>query len=238
MEIQKFDLHSQRNAGHYTFLTDFNDFVIRYTPQALGIVDIYADFLRRYQDEIEAFKAITKSATTDEIADADRERDITLRSTNDFARTGLKHYDATVRKAAKIVDVIFYQYGNLVPLPYDEETGSIENLIKDLRTKTVEEIDIMGLVPWINELERQNIRFKTLEATRNTEEANRTELRMKQVRVEIDDVYRKIVKRINALIEINGEAAYTGFVKEMNARIFRAQDALAQSKDHPDKATA
>jgi len=134
--------------------------------------------------------------------------------------------------------VIFYQYGNLVPLPYDEETGSIENLIKDLRTKTVEEIDIMGLVPWINELERQNIRFKTLEATRNTEEANRTELRMKKVRVEIDDVYRKIVKRINALIEINGEAAYTGFVKEMNARIFRAQDALAQSKDHPDKATA
>ena len=57
---------------------------------------------------------------------------------------------------------------------------------------------MVGLVPWINMLENQNVTFKTLEATRNSEEANRSELRMKQVRLEVDAAYRKITKRINA----------------------------------------
>lgn len=238
MEIASLNLHNQRNAGHYTFLTDFNDFVIKYTPQALGIVDAYEAFKLKYQDEIEAYKAITKSATTDDIANADHDRDITLRSSTNLAHTALNHFDVNVRNAAKIVNVIFDQYGNLAPLPYDEETGDIENLIKDLRTKAGAEIVTVGLVPWINVLEGQNVAFKTLEASRNSEEANRTELRMKQVRFEIDAAYRKIVKRVNALIEVNGEAAYTEFVKELNVRIGRAQDAVAQSKARPAKAPA
>lgn len=239
MEIESLNLHQQRNAGHYQFLTDFNDLVTKYTPQALGIVDAYAAFLLEYHDEIEAFKAITKSAATDEIANADHDRDMALRGTTDFARTALNHFDENIRNAAKIVNVIFDQYGNLAPKPYDEETGSIVNLVKDLRTKTGAEIVTVGLVPWITVLEGKNDGFNALEKSRNSEEANRTELRMKQVRVKIDAAYRKIVKRINALIEINGDAAYLEFVKELNARIARARDAIAQSKAHPaDEAPA
>jgi hypothetical protein len=230
MEIANLNLHNQRNGGHYQFLTDFNDFVIRYSPQLLGIVDAYEAFKLKYQDEIEAYKAITKSATTEAIANADHDRDITFRSTTDIARTALNHYDTNAHNAAKKVNVILDQYGDLASKPYDEETGGIENLVKDLRTKTGRDIVIIGLVPWVDMLESQNITFKALEATRNSEEANRSELRMKQVRLEIDAAYRKITKRINALIEVNGEAPYAGFVKELNARIGRAQDAIAQSK--------
>lgn len=230
MEIANLNLHNQRNGAHYQFLTDFNDFVIRYTPQLLGIVDAYEAFKLKYQDEIEAYKAITKSATTEAIANANHDRDITFRSTTDIARTALNHYDANAHNAAKKVNVIFDQYGDLASKPYDEETGGIENVVKDLRTKTGRDIVIIGLVPWVDMLESQNITFKALEATRNSEEANRSELRMKQVRLEIDAAYRKITKRINALIEVNGEAPYAGFVKELNARIGRAQDAIAQSK--------
>jgi len=230
MEITSLNLHNQRNGGHYQFLTDFNDFVIKYSPEALGINDAYDAFKIKYQDEIEAYKAITKSATTEDLANADHDRDITLRSTSNIAHTALNHYDATAHNAARKVNVIFDQYGDLPSKPYDEETGGIENLVKDLRTKTGAEIGTIGLVPWINMLEGQNITFKTLEATRNSEEANRSELRMKQVRLEVDAAYRKITKRINALIEVNGEAPYTEFVKELNARITRAKDAIAQSK--------
>ena len=71
MEIQKFDLHSQRNAGHYQFQTDFNSTIIKYTPQALGIVDDYAAYLPLLDDEGVALVAITKSATTEELDGAD-----------------------------------------------------------------------------------------------------------------------------------------------------------------------
>ncbi len=42
---------------------------------------------------------------------------------------------------------------------------------------------------------------------------------MKDVRIDVDKSYEGIVKRVNALIEINGDAAYKAFVSELNARI-------------------
>lgn len=238
MEITNLNLHTQRNAGHYTFLTDFNDLVLRYTPQALDIVDGYEAFKLKYQDEIEAYKAITKSATTEDIADADHDRDTTLRNIADLAHAALNHFDASMHSPAKVVNVVLDQYGDLTSKPYDEETGETENLIRDLRTKAGAETATIGLVPWINMLENQNIKFKTLEATRNSEEANRSELRMKEVRLEIDAAYRKIIKRVNALIVVNGEAPYAEFVKELNARITRAKESMALSKAHKAEAPA
>jgi len=38
MEIASLYLHRQRNAAHYQFQTDFNSLVIKYSPQALGII--------------------------------------------------------------------------------------------------------------------------------------------------------------------------------------------------------
>ena len=111
-------------------------------------------------------------------------------------------------------------------------------MIGDLRTKVAAEIVTLAIVDWIDELERQNNVYIALQATRNSEEANRTELRMKQVRVDVDAAYNKIVKRINALIVVNGEAPYAEFVKELNARIGRAQDSIAISRASKAKAPA
>ncbi|MEI6754668.1 MAG: DUF6261 family protein [Paludibacter sp.] len=42
---------------------------------------------------------------------------------------------------------------------------------------------------------------------------------MKEARVKIDTIYRQLVERLNALIVVEGEAAYAGFVTELNKRI-------------------
>ena len=143
-----------------------------------------------------------------------------------------------MREAAKRVKVIFDTYGNLVPKPDDEESGLISSLIEDLRIKVPADIATIQLIDWIAELERLNNAFIALEATRNSEEAKKSELRMKNVRVVVDAAYNKIVKRINALIIVTGEAPYAEFVKELNARIGRAQDSIALSKGQATKAPA
>lgn len=230
MEIQKFDLHSQRNAAHYQFQTDFNSTIIKYTPQALGIVDDYAAYLPLLEDEGVALVAITKSATTEELEVADKNRDFTFRGLADKVTNSLNHFNPEVREAAKRVKVIFDGYGNLTPKPNDEESGLITSLISDLRTKVTADLVKVDVVDWIAELESQNKVYIALQATRNSESASRTELRMKQVRIDVDAAYNKIVKRINALIVVNGEASYTEFVKELNVRIGRAQDSIALSR--------
>lgn len=235
MEIQKFDLHSQRNAAHYQYQTDFNSLVIKYSPQALGVTEDYAAYQPLLQDEGVALVAITKSATTEELETADKNRDFTFRGTADKVTNSLNHFDPQVREAAKRVKVIFDTYGNLVPKPDDEESGLISSLIEDLRTKVPTEIATIQLIDWIGELERLNNAFIDLEATRNSEEAKKSELRMKKVRVVVDAAYNKIVKRINALIIVNGEAPYAEFVKELNVRIARAQESIALSKGQATK---
>ena len=235
MEIQKFDLHSQRNAAHYQFQTDFNSLVIKYSPQALGIFEDYTAYQPLLQDEGVALVAITKSATTEEIETGDKNRDFTFRGTADKVTNSLNHFDPQVREAAKRVKVIFDTYGNLVPKPDDEESGLISSLIEDLRTKVPADIATIQLIDWIAELERLNNAFIALQATRNSEEAKKSELRMKNVRVVVDAAYNKIVKRINALIIVNGEAPYAEFVKELNVRIGRAQDSIALSKGKATK---
>ena len=235
MEIQKFDLHSQRNAAHYQFQTDFNSLVIKYSPQALGIFEDYTAYQPLLQDEGVALVAITKSATTEEIETGDKNRDFTFRGTADKVTNSLNHFDPQVREAAKRVKVIFDAYGNLAPKRDDEESGLITSLIEDLRTKVPADIATIQLIDWIGELERLNNAFIALEATRNSEEAKKSELRMKNVRVVVDAAYNKIVKRINALIIVNGEAPYAEFVKELNVRIGRAQDSIALSKGKATK---
>jgi len=230
MEIASLYLHSQRNAAHYQFQTDFNGLITKYSPQVLGIFEDYVAYQPLLQDEGVALVAITKSATTEEIDEADKNRDFTFRGTADKVTNSLNHFDPQVREAARRVKVIFDAYGNLVPKPDDEESGLISSLIADLRTKASMEIVIVALVDWIAELERLNNIFIALEATRNSEEAKKLVLRMKKVRVVVDAAYNIIVKRINALIIVNGEAPYAEFVKELNARIGRAKDAIAQSK--------
>lgn len=230
MKVESLHSNNQRNASHYQFQIDFNTTVIKYTPLALGIVDAYEVYLPLLQNESVALVAITKSATTEQIEAADKERDFTFRGFFDTVKSKSNHFNADVRDAAKRVMVLLNAYGNLTRKPKDEESGLITSMIADLRLQMPGDLTTLEVVDWMAELERNNNVFIGLQATRNSEEANRTELRMKEVRKEIDTAYKHIIERINALIVVNGEAGYSDFVKELNARINRANDAISQSK--------
>lgn len=229
MEISKLYFRRIRNAAHYQFYTDFSALVEKYTPLALGIEELYALYKPTYVNEGIAFVAISKSAFTEQLEAVDKERDQVYRGLVDDVDSKKNHFKAEVRDAAAKISIIIDSYGNLAPKPYDEESALITSLIVDLRTKTTTETGILNLNEWIDELEVRNNAFIALQGSRNAEEADRTELRMKEVRVVVDNAYNKIAKRINALIELNGDTAYAGFVKELNARIARTMDSIAQS---------
>lgn len=62
---------------------------------------------------------------------------------------------------------------------------------------------------------------------------------MKDVRIELDTAYETITKRINALVIVNGPEAYEAFINELNQRIEKYNDIMAQrqgrnKKDEPE----
>ena len=84
--------------------------------------------------------------------DADHERDLTFRGFIDQVRSNLNHFDPSTRGCAIRINIILEGYGNIVPKPYDEESGLITGLISDLRTKVIDDLENLnlphGLLNW------------------------------------------------------------------------------------------
>jgi butyrate kinase len=87
------------------------------------------------------------------------------------------------------------------------------------------------------EIKRTNDEFDALMKSRDSQEAAKTALRMKQVRAEIDKCVSSMIDRMDALILINGETVYTPFVNELNQRMVRFNTTLAIRKGRKTKDT-
>lgn len=89
---------------------------------------------------------------------------------------------------------------------------------------------------WISELALRNKAFDDLKNNRYSAEASKTMLRMKDERQKVDVAYRALVERLNALIIVEGEVAYTDFVSELNKRIESFSNTIAMRKGKLKKA--
>ena len=219
MKIKDFSLVRLRNEEHFQFFTSFRDVVLVFTVLALNIELLFNLFLAAYDNELAALDLVRKNAISDDLVDADDERDDVFRGLSDAVKSALNHFNADVRAAARRLQVVLNTYGNLAIKPYDAETGGLNSLINDFTTTYAADVATVGLTEWVDELQAKNKAFDDLKNNRYSAEAAKTILRMKQERVKTDTIYRQITERINALIVVEGEAAYAGFVNELNKRI-------------------
>jgi hypothetical protein len=132
-----------------------------------------------------------------------------------------------VKQSALRVQVVLDEFGNIAAKSFDEETAAIVSLNSKLNQYYEADVETLGIAGWLEELQVNNESFEQLMRHRYSKEAIKTQLRMKSVRHEVDDAYRTIIDRINALIIVNGEANYKEFVDEMNERIDRNSNNLA-----------
>ena len=211
-------------------MTEFSDSVTRFDAQSLSIAKGFAQFETLLAQELDTLQVVRRSATTDQLATADAERDKLFRGFDDTARGMLNHFDPAKREAAARLRVVLDQYGNIARKPYDEETAAISKLVGEAGGALATDITTLGLTDWIAELDRRNQTFDALMKSRYTETAVRTDLRMREVRLEVDAAYHAMVDRLDALMLINGEEAYEPFVRELNARVDRYNDIIAQRR--------
>jgi hypothetical protein len=91
-------------------------------------------------------------------------------------------------------------------------------------------VAVVGLGGWISELETRNNAFGELVKSRFDETAARTDIVLKEARAELDAAYFAIRERLNALIVVEGEAAYENFARTLNAVI--AKYAVKHHRHH------
>jgi len=242
MEIFKLHLSILRNEEHYKFHLDVMGLVNRFDPTNLGISPLFANYLSVIGIEANVLDVVRGSAFTDKLTDADAGRDNTYSGMAGIVKSALNHFNPEVMEAAERLKKLFDTYGNLAEKPLDQETAGIFKLVGDLRGNYLNDATIVGITDWTEELNRRNESFDELKNSRYAENALKPQDNMKLARQQTDKVYKAMAKLINALIEVNGEAVYAGFVNELNQRIVNYNTLLAQrqgrnAKDATEKDT-
>jgi len=235
MRIEKLKSEKLRNEEHFQFQTEFNDLVIRFYPETLGIEAAYAVYLPLYANETEALDVIQKSNLTSEIAVSDHKRDSTYRGFCDTVKGANNHFIPAKKDAASHIQIAIDHYGNINTKTYDEQTAAINSLIEDLNKEYTDDVATLGMDDWVAELQSNNNNFETLMDERYSADAGKTQLKMKEVRKEIDAAYRTITERVDALVVVNGSETYSPFVNELNKRVEKYNNTLAQRKGRNGK---
>ena len=221
MKTKRFKISSLRHNAWFQFFTDFKALVETNNPQTLNIEQLFAVFLSLYADADEAMKFISKSAISEELNEADQLRDTSFRGFSNAVKSFYGHFDKDKSSAAKRIGVVLDSYGNLSRKPLNEETSGIYNLTQEMRGKYAPDVALLGLSDWVDKMDSDNKAYENLARSRDSEAAERSALRMKEVRSEADRNYLSILERIDALMLINGEAAHLPFVKEQHALVNR-----------------
>jgi len=220
MKIPKLDTHSLRNNAYFQFHTEFRDLIVQHNAETLKIKPLFDGYLPIYNKVDDAIKKIVKSEFTAKIHEADKARDEIYLGMAEIITANHRHFDKNIKQAAERLKILFDTYGKVANKPLNEETSAIYNILQELKSKYTDDVESVGLTKWVTELESRNKTFEGLVKERFDETASRTtDIDMKQARSQLDDVYKTIVERINALAVVDGVATYEAFIKTLNAVI-------------------
>ncbi|GBU24886.1 hypothetical protein R83H12_01521 [Fibrobacteria bacterium R8-3-H12] len=219
MKISKINSNNLRNDAHFQFHTEFKDLVATHNPETLKIQPLFESYLPHYARADEALKKIIKSEFTAKIHEADKARDEIYTGMAETAAAALKHFLPHVREAAGRLKILFGTYGDVSNKPMNEETSAIYNILQELQGKYASDASTVGISYWVAELRSRNEAFEKLVKDRFDETAGKTDIVLKEERMRLDESYRAITERINALAIVEGAESYEPFIKTLNAVI-------------------
>jgi kynureninase len=120
----------------------------------------------------------------------------------------------------------FEHFGSITRQPYHEQLGSSANLLQELRARATD--STCGLAPWADAHEQASKKLAALLGGRTVEVSQQSSLRMRDTRLSSDAMHRKILDRIDAMVNLNGKDFAGGFFAEYNTHATEYKNKLAQ----------
>lgn len=234
-EITTINLSGMPNGAHFTYHSN------RVYPLAnadTNVKSIAAAQLTAYhtaiQAEDEALKLSQKSLLSDDLAEADKQRDFVYNKFRNSVKSYLDFPEAEIALAAKALNQVLKDYAIEPTMQMDKETGLLINLIQDLEGKHAAHVTTLNLGLFVTQLKKYNEQAIALTASRTEERIGNTAGAMKAARQQVDDTYRQLIKVVNAYIIVEGDAKYKAFADYMNTLIREyKQNVLGQKPAHP-----
>lgn len=218
-EIYDINIQRMNNGAHFTFVSNILARAEADTAVKEKASELVSNFKTAVSAEDEALKISQKSLLTDEIAQADSDRDALYAGYKKAVEGFLAMPIADMAQSAKILSQHIKDYKINTADQLDKETGLLVNFISDLEDKYAAQVAKLGLTAFVTNLKEANERVRTLTLQRTNEKIGITVGALKTARTASDNAYRALVKMVNALALVYGEKDYAAFIDYVNTEI-------------------
>lgn len=223
------------NAAHMNMNAEIYHRLTALTIENSHISKLADTYNQCITDEQICVNRISKSANTELLIEADDARDMTL----SFISGSITAYcfcpTLELRLAGKRLDAIMSAYRGTVRKPYSEETAAINGLLKDLDGAAPKaDIKLLGLESFVALLNTQNNDYIELDSTRTDEYIARLNEETKVLRTGTDNAADAIIRRVNALQELEQTDNTAQFIDAVN-QIYKKYSDLISAKGSNSK---
>lgn len=218
-EIQDISLPRMNNGAHFTFVSNILARAEADSKVKAKAANLVTALKEAVEAEDEALKISQKSLLTDEIAKADSDRDALYAGYKKAVEGFQAMPIADMAQAAKELAQHIKDYRISTTDQLDKETGLLVNFIADLETKFATQVATLSLTAFVTNLKEANERVRTLTLQRTEDRMSLPIGAMKAARAASDEAYRQLVKMVNALALVFGEADYADFIDYVNTEI-------------------
>jgi hypothetical protein len=209
-----------RGEAHYQYLNLFNLLLIEFPVVKNLVAVFYNEFADLLVQEKQIVDAQKSSDYTQQIADADHRDDRLITGIRETVNAALHHFDSAVVAAAQSIWLRLKAFGEFQAKSYEEEAAAINILIDDLLSEEfAAKVILLGLTPWVNELAEAVAEFEELLRLRNIQQAAKPKQRLRDVRKQIETVYRNMITHINSAATLDTTNIYTEFINRLNTTI-------------------
>lgn len=212
--------------------------------KVVGLCDIYRLELENWEEILQNCSVTPLAA---DVRALDYERTVAWQGIYRLVKVLKKHFDSEKALAAQQLSVLMRRFGRPRYLPMLEKNAQLHHLIElmeffdrggdpllpeSAENKVVVEnagrLTLLGLREWLDRLKETNDRYVAAFVARNETLGNRPPAgTWRTTRLAVEKACRDVIRRINALAEVEGEADFLDIIHHLNALIDRQKTILA-----------
>jgi hypothetical protein len=220
MKILTIHFSYLRNEAHYQFLLLVKKLFEAYPSVASLVNALLLQFYTLLVLESKLVDAVRASEYTKQLKETDKRLDRAVAGLGVAIEAGLRHPNPDIVKAAERIKLRMKAFhGEIVRKAYEEESAAVKILVVDLQGAYAPQVSTLGLNVWVIEIAAAQAAFEQIFLLRSAEHVERPQGRLKDIRKEIDALYRQIMERIDAYTILNGTSVTGVFISKLNNEI-------------------
>lgn len=230
-------LANLRHNEYIQFIRNFLEILSDYDLETLKIKTQSDSLSALIENMIALYMPDRGSALTKLLQEDDERRDKAINGIQSAIFAYTYHYDVEVKGAANVLLPSIKKYGTgIAKQNYQAETAIIDSIVEEWKREAVyvDALSKLSLTDWLNELETSNTKFNTDYLERVKENAEAPEVKIVDLRKQINEAYHVLIDRIAAFDTIGEGVEYANIIKLTNSLIEKYNAVLA-ARNHKEE---